>query len=32
MCMTDQDMFENMGCCTECDEPLEEGKVEDMEE
>ena len=27
-CMTDQDMLEHMGTCTECDEPLEEGKVD----
>ena len=27
-CLTDQDMLEGNGCCTECGEPLEEGRVD----
>ena len=28
-CLTNQDMLEHMGTCTKCDEPLEEGSVEE---
>ena len=30
-CFTNQDMLENQSCCTECGEPLEEGRCEDDE-
>jgi len=30
-CLTDQDMLENQSCCTECGEPLEEGRVDDAD-